>query len=110
MGRALEALRRYEEKSGQILYSILLHSLKEQPPSAAEIATQLSAELGKKVTENWVGQRKKLARDKLVELLRQEVAGELAAPTTDGIDGELAAVGLLEFCRRRKRGGAAPQE
>jgi DNA-directed RNA polymerase specialized sigma24 family protein len=97
--RALGALADHDRKTGQVLSTVLMLTAEEPRPRAAEVAARLSAKLGRPVGEVWVRKRLFQARQKMRELLRREVALSLREPTEEAIDGELAAVGLLAYCR-----------
>jgi hypothetical protein len=47
----------------------------------------------------WVRKRLHLARQKLRELLREEVRRTLREPTDAAVEEELADAGLLAYCR-----------
>jgi RNA polymerase sigma factor (sigma-70 family) len=96
MQRALEALREHEANSGAGHYTVL--KLKMDGLKAEEIGQRLGAG-GKAITAVAIRRRLTRAREKLVELLREEVRQTLSAPSEEDVDEELADLGLLEYCR-----------
>ena len=72
-----------------------------------EMAQQLAAQFGKPVKAGWIRKRLLLAREKLAELLVEEVAQTLEKPTPEEIEQELIELELFEYCRpclERRRG------
>ena len=63
------------------------------------MAEQLAPVIGKPVSAEWVRKRLQRARDRFAELLLQEVARSLGAPTEEELEEELLALGLFEYCR-----------
>jgi hypothetical protein len=78
-----------------------------------QMAKQLSAQLSKPVTAEWVRQTLHRGRDKFAELLLTEVADTLQEPSVEGLEEELSDLGLLTYCQtaveryRRKRLGSS---
>jgi hypothetical protein len=64
-----------------------------------EMAAQLSGRLNKPLTAEGVRQTLRRARDKFADLLLDEIAASLEAPTLEQVEEELAELNLLEYCR-----------
>ncbi len=95
LGRALAALARE-----QPTFAVVLRFRTEHPTlTSAQMAEQLSRQLGQSLTADGVRQTLRRARDKFAVLLVDEVAQTLEAPTADQIAEELGELGLLEYCR-----------
>jgi RNA polymerase sigma-70 factor (ECF subfamily) len=99
MEGAWAGLKRLEEQSGQILYTVLhlrtLHPDLEAPALAEEFTRRLE----RPVNGAWVRKRLYLAREKFTDLLVEEVAQSLDDSSAQGLDEELLDLGLLEYCR-----------
>jgi RNA polymerase sigma factor (sigma-70 family) len=95
--RALERLRLQDEQSGQCFYQVLKARRDRPDDSMEELAHHLSTE--RERTAGWVRTMVFRARQRLCELLRQDVASELDNPTREAVDAELAELGLLVFCK-----------
>jgi RNA polymerase sigma-70 factor (ECF subfamily) len=100
--RALQALADHEQRTGQVLYTILKFKLDHPEMSAVQIAASLSGPEETRTTE-WVSTRLYRAREKLTELIRREVSLSLQTPTDEAIEEELADLGLLAYLEKRKR-------
>ena len=95
LGRAWEALARARPPFHAVLRFRAAHP---KMPSH-EMAERLGRELGKPVTADWVRQTLRRARDLFTELLIDEVAHSLDAPTPEQVEDELRGLGLLAYCR-----------
>jgi RNA polymerase sigma-70 factor (ECF subfamily) len=97
--RALAALERQSVAQGQ-QYHVALRLRMAQPDwSMEQLALALSRD-GERRTANWTKQQLFRGRERLCVLLRAEVASELQSARLEDVDEELAALGLLEYCRR----------
>jgi RNA polymerase sigma-70 factor (ECF subfamily) len=95
LARTWEALRQ-----AQATFHTVLHFRAVHPDMPAhEMATVLGSQLGKQLTAQSVRQTLHRARQKFAELLFDEVAHSLAAHHVEEVEEELAALGLLEYCR-----------
>jgi RNA polymerase sigma-70 factor (ECF subfamily) len=111
LARSLKALAALEQQTGQQLYSVLKLRMDQPHLHSPEMAEQLTAKLGKPVTPGWVRKRLYLAREKLGEILLEEIRQSLDNPSEEEIVQELIELNLLEYCRDaldRRRGGRPP--
>jgi DNA-directed RNA polymerase specialized sigma24 family protein len=99
--RAMERLRLQDEQTGQGFHAALLARRDHAGESMEELARRLSRP-GQQRTAGWVRTTLFRARQRLCELLRQEVASELTNPTHEAVDEELADIGLLVYCQQAK--------
>jgi RNA polymerase sigma factor (sigma-70 family) len=97
--RAMDRLRRQDEQAGQSFHAALLVRRDQPGESMDELARRLSRP-GQERTAGWVRTTLFRARQRLGELLRQEVAGELGVPTREAVEEELAELGLLVYCQQ----------
>jgi hypothetical protein len=87
-----------------VLYATLKLKMDHPDWGAAQLAEHLSEQLGSPVNAVSVRQRLSRARNRLCELLRQQVRLELRNPTEEQVDEELAELGLLGYCRPNNSG------
>jgi RNA polymerase sigma-70 factor (ECF subfamily) len=99
LGRAWEALAQVERRVGQPWYTVLDLRARQPELSSTRMAEQLSAQLHRPVTADWVRQTLHRARERFTDLLLREVAHTLETPTVADLEQELADLGLLEYCR-----------
>jgi RNA polymerase sigma-70 factor (ECF subfamily) len=97
--RAWAALARFQVQSEQPFYAVLRLRADRPELRSAQMAEYLSEQLGKPITAGAVRQTLRRARDKFGELLLDEVAHSLSAPTTEHLVEELSELGLLDYCR-----------
>ncbi len=64
-----------------------------------QMAEELSGQMVKPVTADWVRQNLRRARDCFADLLLIEVARSLDAPTVESLEEELRELNLLEYCK-----------
>jgi RNA polymerase sigma factor (sigma-70 family) len=97
------------EKETQTPYETVLR-LKTQQPNlrAAEIAAQLSEQMGKPFNEQGVRKILKRARDKFTDLLVEHVQNLLQVHETDSLEEQLVELGLLDLCRDALRRRKTP--
>jgi RNA polymerase sigma factor (sigma-70 family) len=106
--RTWAALAAHEQITGQPFHEVLRLRVDQPGFTSAQMAESLSQRLGRSVNDNWVRQNVLRARTKYVDLLLDEVAASLHAPTDLQLADELIALGLFESCkaglqRRAKR-------
>lgn len=99
LDRAWAALRKHQDETGQLYYSVLQYRAKQPDRRSAEMAEGLTAELGKPVNAAWVRQTLHRARERFADFLLDEVLQTLREPSADLLEDELITVGLLEYCR-----------
>src|SRR5262249_22528719 len=99
LARALHALDRHEQRTGQRLYSVLKLKMDHPEWRMERLVEELSRSGAGPVSADWVRLRLFRARAKLCELLRLEVKQTLREPTEEQVDEELAELGLLEYVR-----------
>jgi len=111
--RSLKALAAFEQQTGQQLYTVLQLRMDQPQLHSPQMAEQLAAKLGKPVTAGWVRKRLYLAREKLGELLLEEIRQSLDHPSEETIVQELIELSLWEYCRAalegRPSGRRAPE-
>ncbi|MCI0461519.1 MAG: sigma-70 family RNA polymerase sigma factor [Gemmataceae bacterium] len=99
MNRAWEALAQAQEHTDQPLYAALRLRADHPDLTTAQLAEQLSAQLGKPISANWVRQILFRARKTFVQLLLEVLAQSLQGVTEEHLEQELADLGLLDYCR-----------
>ncbi|WP_152050447.1 RNA polymerase sigma factor [Tautonia marina] len=99
MAQAWAALARHQERTGQPLHTVLQHRVRHPKMKSPELASMLSAILGKPVQAGWVREAISKARDHFVMALLDGVRTSLQEPTREAILEELADLALLEYCR-----------
>jgi RNA polymerase sigma-70 factor (ECF subfamily) len=97
--RASEALAEFDRQKGQQLCTVLRLRADNPGLRSAELAERLSADLGQEVTDGWVRKRLHQAREKLADLLLDEVARSIESSSIDELEEEVIELGLLEHCR-----------
>jgi RNA polymerase sigma-70 factor (ECF subfamily) len=97
--RTWEALARVEGQTGQPCHTVLRFRADHPELRSAQLAAQLTEQLGKPVTANWVRQMLLRARTKFADLLLDEVAASLDDATTEQVQQELMDLGLLDYCQ-----------
>lgn len=112
LARAWEGLAQIEEAGRQPLYTVLRLKAEQPELSSAAIAELLTARLAPEKPFNDVAIRKTIqrAREKLSDLLLEEVAQSLGVAGLADLEGELNETGLIAYCRDalvRRRGVAA---
>lgn len=97
---AWSALEEYQKSTpGSIAYTLMRLRTESPDASSEELAEQLGAKLGRKVRADALRQQLRRARMRFAELLIDEIASGLDQPTSDRIEEELVALGLLEYVR-----------
>lgn len=81
------------------LHAVLLHRSRQPELPAAEAAKELGTQLGRTISANHLRVSLHRARDKLAELLREEVSQSLPDGTQEELRQELRDLGLAGICR-----------
>jgi RNA polymerase sigma-70 factor (ECF subfamily) len=97
--RAWQRLAEAELQTGRPLYT-MLHFRAEHPDlRSPQMAEQLSARLGRPLTPDALRQALHRAREKFADLLLDEVAQTLDAPTAEQLEEEVLTLGLHRYCQ-----------
>jgi RNA polymerase sigma-70 factor (ECF subfamily) len=99
LNRAWKGLAQIEQQTGQPFHSVLQMRSRNVDLRSTDLAVELSQQLKKPVTSEWVRQNLHRAREKFAEILVDEVAQTLVNPTLQDLELELIDVGLHEYCR-----------
>jgi RNA polymerase sigma-70 factor (ECF subfamily) len=108
--RAWGALADIERRTGKAFHSALHLRANHPQLRSAEMAEQLSAQLGRAISAAGLRQTLHRARERFVDLLVVEVVHSLSEPTAEKLEQELIDLGLSGYCQQalaRYRGGAA---
>jgi DNA-directed RNA polymerase specialized sigma24 family protein len=96
---AMRALADVDKRTGKPLHAVLKYRIENPTIRSFQIAAHFAGKLGKPLTPEWARKRLCEAREKLGELIVNEVAMSLEHPTRDAIEQELIDLSLLEYCR-----------
>jgi RNA polymerase sigma-70 factor (ECF subfamily) len=99
LDRAWEALGHVQAQTGQLYHTVLRWRAEHPQAPAAELAEQLTRQLGKPFTDVGVRQTLHRAREKFAELLIAEVGRSLETSAPDRLEQELIDLGLFVYCR-----------
>jgi RNA polymerase sigma-70 factor (ECF subfamily) len=99
LARTWEALEKNEEATSQPYYTVLRCKTEEPELRSAQLATRVSARLGKPLTGENLRQLLHRARRRFAELLVEEVARSLESAEPEQVTLELIDLGLLGYCR-----------
>jgi RNA polymerase sigma factor (sigma-70 family) len=99
LARAWADLAEHERTTGKPFYAVLRCRADHSDWSSAQLAKEMGRRLGKTPTAAGVRQTLHRAREKFAELLLEEVAHSLEAPTAERLAEELLDLGLLDYCR-----------
>jgi DNA-directed RNA polymerase specialized sigma24 family protein len=80
-------------------YAVLSFRIENPDATSAEAAERLSAQLGRRVTGDWVRKTQQRAHAKYADLLIEEVAHSLGEAVPDALKQELEELDLLRYCR-----------
>jgi RNA polymerase sigma-70 factor (ECF subfamily) len=109
LARAWEALRSFQEETGQPYHTVLLLKTEHPDLHSPQFAEQLGLRLDKVFTEEGVRQLLHRARKKFADLLVAEVAHSLQTTDHAALEQELIELDLLCYCQaaleRRERSG-----
>jgi RNA polymerase sigma-70 factor (ECF subfamily) len=112
LARAWEGLAELEQNTGTPYHAVLRFRLDHPEMHSPEMATHLSAQLGKRVSATSVRVLLHRARETFAELLLDAVVGSLEDPSPEEAEQELIELGLLDYCRsalrRRQEQGQEP--
>jgi RNA polymerase sigma-70 factor (ECF subfamily) len=88
-------------------HAVLLCRVENPEAASADLAEQLTAQLGRPLTGAWVRKTLQRAHDKYAALLVDEVAASLETAASAPLREELRALDLLKYCRSalERRGG-----
>jgi RNA polymerase sigma-70 factor (ECF subfamily) len=105
LARAWEALA----EAQPTFYAVLRCRAADPKLSSAQMAEQLTRQLGKPLSAAGLRQTLHRARDRFADLLLEEVARSFEHPTAEQVEEELRDLGLLSYCQpaleRYARGG-----
>jgi hypothetical protein len=99
MAQAWASLAAEEERGGSPYHTVLQFRTKHPELKSPEMASKLSAVLGRPVSAGWVRETLSKARDQFVFALLDGVKASLQKPTRAEVLEELADLGLLDYCR-----------
>lgn len=99
LNKAWEALADEERRTRRPMHTVLHFRAGNPELRSAEMAERLSAQLGEKLSADWVRKWLKLARDRFAENLLREVQASLQEPTPDDVEQELLDLKLLDYCK-----------
>ena len=100
---ARAALAAHQQRTGQPFHEVFRLRIDHPELTSAQMADQLSKQLGRPVKDGYVRQVLHRARDKYVDLLLDELAASLHEPTAEQLEQELIVLGLLDYCREGLR-------
>ena len=95
-----EALRVYQETSGNLYHSALQLRVGHPELRSAALAEKLSKNAGKPITAAAYRKLVERARDMFAELLVYEVSHSIASSDRDEVEKELQALNLYSYCQR----------
>jgi RNA polymerase sigma factor (sigma-70 family) len=98
--RTWEALAAECAPAKQPHYRVLRLRAENDTLTSAQMAEQLSQQLGQVVNAAWVRQTLRRARDKFADLLLKELADSLDNPSRDRLEQELIDLDLLRYCQQ----------
>jgi RNA polymerase sigma-70 factor (ECF subfamily) len=101
--RAMASLDEYQRRTGRPYHDLIRLRTGEPQPSSAQMAAALSARLGKPVSDGWVRQTLRRARECLADLLLDEVSISIEGCSTEELEQELIILDLLDYCRESLR-------
>jgi RNA polymerase sigma factor (sigma-70 family) len=101
--RAMASLDEYQRRTGRPYHDLISLRTGEPQPSSAQMAAALSARLGKPVSDGWVRQTLRRARECLADLLLDEVSISLEGCSMEELEQELIILDLLDYCRESLR-------
>src|SRR5262249_25923126 len=99
LARSWAALAEYEQETGRAFYAVLRCRADHPGWSSDQLAEEMSRQLGRALTPAGVRQTLHRAREKFADLLLDEVAHSLEAPTVEYLEEELIDLGLIDYCR-----------
>ena len=109
LNRAWNALQAYQEKRGNVYYSVLRFRAENPDMPSHEMAVALNEQLsqGQTLTSDSVRQSLRRAREKFAGMLIDEVGMSIGSNDLELIERELVDLELLQYCQstlQRMRG------
>ncbi len=101
--RAMISLGDYQRRTGRPYHDIISLRTGEAQPTSVQMAATLSDRLGRPVSDGWVRQTLRRARECLADLLLDEVAVTLEGCSVEELEQELIILDLLGYCRESLR-------
>jgi RNA polymerase sigma-70 factor (ECF subfamily) len=101
--RSMASLDAYQRRTGRPYHDLISLRSGEPQPSSAQMAAALSVRLGKPLSEGWVRQTLRRARECLADLLLDEVSISLEGCSIEELEQELIILDLLDYCRESLR-------
>jgi RNA polymerase sigma-70 factor (ECF subfamily) len=98
--RTWEALAAECASGAQSYYRVLRMRAENDALTSAQMAEQLSAQLGQAVNAAWVRQTLRRARDRFADLLLRELAASLDDPSRERLEQELIDLDLWRYCQQ----------
>src|SRR5262249_8261078 len=92
-------LEGHEKEQGQPFHTVLRFKVENPQLRSADMAERLSATFGKELTAAGVRKTLERARDRYADLLLDEIAQTIEAPTRQRLEEELIELELLEQCK-----------
>jgi RNA polymerase sigma factor (sigma-70 family) len=99
LGRAWQALADVEAETGQLFHTVLRVRADRPELRSAELAEELSKQLGKSMSAAGVRQTLHRARDRFAELLVNEVEQTLGRSAGEDLEQELIELNLFKYCQ-----------
>jgi RNA polymerase sigma-70 factor (ECF subfamily) len=99
LSKAWEALAEEERRTGRLMHTVLHFRAAHPDLRSAQMASELSARLGRKLSGDWVRKWLRTAREQFAEFLLREVGASLREPTPDTVEQELIDLDLYQFCQ-----------
>jgi RNA polymerase sigma-70 factor (ECF subfamily) len=99
LGRAWQALSEVEAQTGQPFHTLLRLRVDQPDLRSAQMAEQLSGQLGKPISAASVRQTLHRARDRFADLLLDEVTQTLGRSAEEDLEQELIELNLLTYCQ-----------
>src|SRR5438067_8539857 len=94
-----KAMKKHEQETGQHLYTVLRYQVDHPQMRSAQMAKQLSTQVSKPITAEWIYKRWHNARRKSTDLLVEKVACWLEPSTDEELEQERIELGLLTHCQ-----------
>jgi RNA polymerase sigma-70 factor (ECF subfamily) len=99
LARTWDALAEVERSSGKPYHTVLRFKIQHPEMGGAEIAENLSQQLGKPLNDQAMRQTLHRARSQFADLLLDEVSRTLGTPRPDELTQELVELRLLDYCK-----------
>lgn len=99
LARAWQAIAKAEQETGQPYHAVLRLRIQRPDLRSPQLAEELSAALGKRLTAAGVRQLLHRSREKFAAALVEETRRSLGPATPEQLDEELAELNLLKYCK-----------